>query len=209
MKRTTLLISCIVFCFSCETNTTSSGGELVPLGAERITYEDSEVSYVYSQVDGNTLQEGNEVDGQKHGAWLTYDDKGSISALTTYHYGKKEGITIAFDKQGYPSVKSNYHHDQLSGDYRVFKRGKVIETRNYIDGQLEGPVKKYYESGKMLEESNYRNGQLDGIAKWYDQQGELTIAYRYENGELVDKNAVTEKTISVWFRLYQSFSLAD
>ncbi len=193
MKRTYFIISCLVLTIACaDTQSDVMTGELVPSHFEQQSLPGSEVSYVYSDSDGKLLIEGNELNGMRHGTWLTYSDKGAISELITYHKGVKEGVAISFDDKGNITKKSIYHDDKLYGNFTSYKNNKVIESKYYTDGELNGLARKYYDSGVLLEESNYVNGQLDGISKWYDQEGNLSIAYEYENGQLVNKNAAVD-----------------
>jgi len=134
-----------------------------------------------------TMEEGMMLNGQKHGAWLIYDDvKQTITEIMNYHNGKKSGMHI---KPNFARLaeKSYYANDTLHGVKETYgSSAKPISSSNYVNGQLEGKVVKYYDDGTTLkEESNYKNGKLDGVAKYYDQEGNVKLEYTYKNGKMV------------------------
>lgn len=181
----------LMIIFACEqspTGTTSSSNAALPAGTETYAYEDVPGLARAVSRSGETISaEGDLLNGQRHGAWATYDPEGIITSLTTYYQGRKQGISLTFDNQGYVDTKAYYHSDVLDGDYRKYKRKKVIESKPYENGILQGVARKYYEMGTLMEEAPYVDGKLNGIAKWYDQEGNLSIAYEYEDGQLVSK----------------------
>jgi len=176
---------------SCDTNTpASTTGEVVPENAIITPIDGLEnISNAQVLVDGALVEEGQSFNGLKHGSWVSFDDSGLISGSVTYHKGVKQGAAIEIDKQGYITTYANYANNELSGSTRVYNRRRLIEERNYVNGELEGELRKYYQDGTLMEESNYQAGVLNGVAKWYDTEGNLSIAYEYKDGELVNQEA--------------------
>lgn len=132
------------------------------------------------------LEEGDILNGQRHGTWMSYFSDGSVQKITSFLHGKKQGPEIVFDQSGSILSKSSYVQGNMHGEYRAYNRGKIVEKKSYKNGKLHGAVRKYYTGGNIMEESNYVDGTIDGEAKWYNQAGEVTITYIYDMGELVD-----------------------
>jgi len=136
---------------------------------------------------GRTMEEGTLLNGQKHGAWLIYDDvKQTIIEIINYHNGKRSGMTI---KPNFARLaeKSYYANDILHGVKETYgSSAKPTASSTYINGKLEGKVVKYYDDGTTLkEESNYKNGVMHGSSKYYDQEGNIKLEYTYKNGKMV------------------------
>ena len=138
------------------------------------------------------IEEGDVLQGQRHGTWLTYYPDGKIQTITSYLNGKKQGPEIQIDNSGYITTKSPYVQGNLNGEFKGYTRGRITDRRNYVDGKLHGLKQKYYPSGIIMEESTYVDGKIDGEARWYNQSGEVTIKYVYKMGELVDDGTGSE-----------------
>lgn len=137
---------------------------------------------------GTLLLEGHLFNNKRSGNWIEYFPDGKVHLVVSYINGEKEGPYMEFDESGQIVTKCDYHNDQRNGIYRAYSYGRVTEESTYVNGHLEGPMKKYYsDTGTIMEESNYKNGTMDGTAKWYDQAGKVTIQYEYEDGKLVKK----------------------
>lgn len=196
-KYQCLLLSLLILS-ACQS---SGGGDnvvketaVLPTNAVVTPYVDEEgLSYAVHKNFETILEEGDILNGVKHGTWTTYNDDGMPTATSTYFEGKKQGVEFRFGKLGYPESKAYYHNDELHGEFLVYDRRKVVERRNYEYGVLNGMLTKYYNNGTLMQEAPYINGVLHGIGKWYDQEGNLSIAYEYENGELINKDPVIEE----------------
>lgn len=159
----------------------------LPLGAVLSSYPGNGDLQKAMVKSGETLlEEGDVLNGQRHGTWTAYYPQGKIRTITSYLNGKKQGPEIQFDNSGYVTSKSPFVNGQLHGDYRAYARGTVTERKEYANGQLNGLVQKYYPNGVIMEESSYVDGVIDGEARWYNQGGDVTIKYTYDMGTLVD-----------------------
>ncbi|XOV91615.1 MAG: hypothetical protein ACFHWX_15540 [Bacteroidota bacterium] len=191
MRYYILLITVLLIQTGCNDNTiTQAEGEGVPASTVLTPIQGFEgLSKAQLFLDGAVVEEGEVLDGLKHGSWVNFDNNGLITSSVTYYKGVKQGASFELDNQGYISVYANYSNDELSGPYKVYNRRRLIEERNYVNGKLEGELRKFYQDGTLMEASNYRDGQLDGIARWYDTEGNLSIAYEYKEGKLVNQEA--------------------
>ena len=149
---------------------------------------------VRKDAEGNVLEEGNIVNNQKEGAWLSYyssnRDKGKIQTLTNYHKGVKNGIDLTFAKNGTIETKATYANGQLNGAYAKFKSSRKLEQATYINGQLDGVYKTFYQTGKIQQESHYKNGKKHGMSTYYNQDEAITMEYEYKDGSQVSGGKV-------------------
>ena len=146
--------------------------------------------------DNNGLinEEGELLDGQKTGAWITYyPAEGRVKSITNYINGKKNGLHMTFNARGHTEIQCFYTNDQLNGPYMTFRNGtrKKIET-SYKMGVLNGKYNEYNDrNGKILKEMTYVDGKLDGQFKQYNDEGQLVMEYQYKNGEKISGGIVT------------------
>jgi hypothetical protein len=177
---------------ACSDNRSGSDAPagIYPDDAVRIPYPDlpgMEKVTVYA--NGDILEEGDYLNGLKHGAWTVYNpDRRVVSRLETYYQGALQGTTLVFDRNGTIQSKTYYYNNQKHGQELIYDNRRVAEERVYENGVLNGMVKKYYRNGNLMEEAPYTNGVINGVASWYDQEGNLKFQYRYEMGELVDQD---------------------
>lgn len=166
---------------------TVEGLSSVPAEVKKEPYADNPnlVKVTIERAPGLPSEQGDYLNGTKHGTWTVYHNNDLVKSVTTYLNGVKQGVHIEIDDRGQLLVKTYYHNDEYDGDYLAYKRTKVVERRFYNNGKLEGTLKKYYDNGNIMEESIYENGKLNGIAKWYDQEGNVTLEYEYQDGRLV------------------------
>lgn len=141
---------------------------------------------VTNNQQGQVAEEGDLLNGQKEGTWVTYHNSGLVASVTSYRGGKKHGFAMKADDTGSITERMFYVNDQLEGKRFLYNHTRVKEEANYRNGKLDGERKLYYDDGKVQEEGNFKNGKRDGIAKWYDQQGSVTIQYTYKDGEKVE-----------------------
>ena len=192
MKNTFVLLATL-FTFACSSPTQpeatlNSAGEGIPAGAYQEVFEDTpglvRVTVKAGQIETGM---GDYLNNKKHGTWTDYYPSGAIKSLSTYINGQLEGQMLTLSDRGELETVYTFHHNLMHGPARVYKRGKVVEDKTYVNGLLEGTLRKYYDNGTMMEESPYKNGKIHGISRWYDQEGNVTIEYEYDNGTLIKK----------------------
>ena len=186
MRNLSLLLAFLGI-FSCSSPTEQSNVSDIPEGAILKDFDDDpslQMATIYS--GSNISAQGQYLNGVRTGTWTEYyTNTGGVKSITGYVKGQKEGVFILLNDQGALEEKLIYHKDLPHGKYRKYKRGRIIEEREYAYGQLDGVMKKYYDNGIIMEESQFAAGVRNGMAKWYDQEGTLTIEYEYVNGELI------------------------
>lgn len=148
--------------------------------------------YVVNRSTSGTIsEEGFLRNGQKEGAWITYNPDGQIETVTTYVGGQLNGIFLEFDQQYRLVSKTGYKNNEFHGMAKKFKFNRVIEELPYQNGQLEGIYRKYFENnGKLQIEAEYSNGVQNGLMRYYNSEGRPTMEYTYENGKQVSGGIV-------------------
>ncbi|MGB4848158.1 MAG: hypothetical protein WBP41_09590 [Saprospiraceae bacterium] len=143
---------------------------------------------------GQVVIEGFLDGDKKTGTWLEHNNEGDISTLTSYLNGFQEGPALKFSFRGQVDQRTNFHLGQLDGPWVQYKFGKVMETRQYKNGKLDGTVKIFDEkSYKLRQETEYKDGKQDGHFRYYDDNGNMTMEYEYKNGEKVSGGMVEKK----------------
>ncbi len=199
-----ILTAIIAACNQPTTNTASNNTETSTAnleGYELSNYEGRSGLQKAIKKDGeNILEQGDVIDGQKAGSWITYN-KGRYAKvpqwIVGYKDGKKHGASVKLSDRGEIAETAFYVNGLLEGTRTIFKNRKVEEETEYKNGKRNGTHKSYYngvrvpkEDGKTetkdgipKEEGNFVNGKRHGINKWYNDKGEVTIEYEYVNGK--------------------------
>ncbi|MFK7903768.1 MAG: toxin-antitoxin system YwqK family antitoxin [Chitinophagales bacterium] len=142
----------------------------------------------------NIQEEGDLLNGQKEGTWVTYH-KGAkthvIASTTTYRDGIRHGLYLKSDDRGSLTEKGFYVNGNLEGRVTVFERGRIMEETDYKSGKIDGERKRYYSNLQLQEAGTFKDGKRDGYARWYDQDGNVTIEFQYKNGKKVGENTAS------------------
>ena len=130
---------------------------------------------------------------QKTGQWILYTQEGDVSLINNYVDGKLEGVSLHMAYRNQVDQKSNYRNGILHGPWIGYKFGKIVEERNYNNGQLDGTVKIYDErTFKLKQEAEYKDGLQDGFFRYYDENGNVTLEYEYKKGEKISGGMKTK-----------------
>lgn len=80
----------------------------------------------------------------------------------------------------------NYRNFLLQGPHIELKsiKGDTMFVYNYNKGKLNGKFKKFQE-GKIIETRMYKNGILEGEIKYFDNNGKVLFKELYENGKVI------------------------
>ena len=120
---------------------------------------------------GDTLQCGEYIEGEKHGTWRM--------------------------QTGDALVVENYNDGIPHGEYTVYNLPDMsIRIRSkYLNGNLHGQFTEYYDDGKVYREGQYMGGNQNGPWKIYNEEGLLLTIVEYRQGEIVkvDGNEMPKK----------------
>lgn len=126
------------------------------------TYKNGVLDGQYQElfVNGNIAVKGAYENDKKTGTWLYYEENGNIKEEIGYLNGK--------------------YHDSN----KRYVKGTLFESVQYVDGKRHG--KRLYYRGtppniKLAEEDNYINGKLDGIVKRFNERDILYFEAKYKN----------------------------
>ena len=162
--------------------------------------------------------------GKANGVAEYYDDDGKLycnftfknGALVATKFFNKEGKEITASQLNNRSITmDSYTPEGIKGSHIAYddkglqtgistffySNGKIKETNNYKNGELEGTSIGYYPNGARSAEINYSQGQKDGPYKLYFANGQLSTTGWYDNDLQVDswiqyneKGIVTERS---------------
>lgn len=152
----------------------------------------SSIQYASLKNAAGALQvEGYVLDGKKTGQWIEYSPEGDIRKIENYVNGLLEGPVIQMTFRNQADLRARYRNNQLEGPWIMYKYGKIVEERFYVNGKLDGVVKTYDDrTFNLRQEAQYKNGVQDGYFKYYDENGKVTLEYQYKNGEKVSGGMV-------------------
>jgi antitoxin component YwqK of YwqJK toxin-antitoxin module len=144
--------------------------------------------------NGNLEIEGFVENGKKTGMWIQYGADGDIALINHYVNGMMEGTAMRMSFRNQVDLRTTYKQNELDGPYTAYKFGKVIETREYKNGKLNGTTRTYDDrTFKIKQEVQYKDGLQDGYFKYYDENGNVSLEYQYKNGEKISGGIVEEK----------------
>lgn len=108
---------------------------------------------------GQMLQEGDLLNGERDGIWKFYFPNGKLKATETYVKGSLEGPF------------KNYH-----------RNGKISSEGVCKDGEKEGLEKTYHLNGTLSGLGFYKEGKLNGFEEEYNQFGVLVSSIYWLDG---------------------------
>ncbi len=186
----------VMFCLlsiTCQQNTSKRPEATVDLkNYEEEALKGTSVKRVVRRsLEGKIMEEGFVRDGQKEGAWITYDDEGKVMSVTTYIEGQLNGIHLELDKTYRLVSTTGYKNNDFHGAAKKYKFSRVTEELPYENGKLDGLYKKFYENnGQPQIEANYKNGLQHGIMKQFNSEGRQIMEVVYENGKQLSSKIV-------------------
>ena len=162
----------------------------IPADLSKMVMEDiagTDTKYARQMTSTGVIEiEGYVRNNQKTGQWILYSPEGDVSQINNYVDGKLEGVALHMAYRNQVDQRANYLHGVLHGPWLGYKFGKIVEERNYKNGQLDGAVKIYDErTFKLKQEAEYKDGLQDGFFRYYDENGNVTLEYEYKKGEKI------------------------
>jgi len=87
-------------------------------------------TYYYN--NGNVMEVGTFVNGEKNGEWLRWDEAGKKIAQAFYVGGKKDGLWMVWDSNGTKRYEMNYAMGEKVGKWMMWdENGNLISEKEY------------------------------------------------------------------------------
>ena len=193
MKNIVILILSLVI-FSCQQGNTDSPQITTSPDPALEGFEITDIpgtnyqKAVKKDEAGTVLEEGQLINGQRTGTWITYHGGQPFpKSLITYTGGLANGPYFEFNNRGQVEMKASYLNNKLDGPWATYKFGRPMNTANYKNGELDGIYVEYATgTGKPKKEIGYKEGKMHGRYIYFDEEGNVTLEYMYKNGEKVE-----------------------
>ena len=113
------------------------------------------------------MNDGDYLDGEKHGDWVTYYANGNKRSEGGYKRGKKDSLWIQYWPNGIKKSEGRFAEDKFAGPYTAYHengnrayQGRYNEgTGTSADGTKEGVWCYYGEDGESIwRKITYRRG---------------------------------------------------
>ena len=202
MKKLFLtFFSCVVMgCTVSAAPLADSNAASAALDTVKTTYDDGQVSRVYTVLKGMDVREGMSLtyhpngklaveapykNGKLDGVFRSYDEKGNVIETIGYKNGEEEGYSIRYHENGKKKNRENYHQGVLNGMSEDWdENGKLRRQIPYEDGQIHGLVKIYNEMGQIEEEMDFVRGLRNGAYRRYSF-GKLVLEAEFKDNRCV------------------------
>lgn len=82
------------------------------------------------------------------------------------------------------AATATYVDGELNGQLKkYYPNGQLMTSAVYVNGKIEGNYTSYYENGALEEETEYSEGKKEGVSRKYGSDGKLILMYNYHNGD--------------------------
>ncbi len=104
------------------------------------------------------MNDGEYLDGEKHGQWTTYYASGNKRSEGRYDRGKKEGLWIQYWPNGARNSEGTFREDKFTGKYTAYHENGNLASEGWYnefagigsDGTKEGPWCFYEADGVTM-----------------------------------------------------------
>nr|NQU92119.1 hypothetical protein [Bacteroidota bacterium] len=147
---------------------------------------------------GDTITKGYVWETSEEGdsVLMHYDDKGKLTAFSTYKNGLKNGIAKKFYDNNNTEFVIPYLNGIKNGKVLWFyENGKLYRETHYLAGQKHGAQKLFYDDGNLMAEIPYSYDKIQPGLKEYTKSGKLKKIYPDLNIEPVNNLAFEDKYI--------------
>lgn len=118
--------------------------------------------------------------------WLeSHHDTGALAERIYIDKGQPSGEANFYDETGAPTLTCTYVEGRKSGPFRAFssETGTIIQEGNYLDDQLDGPMRLWGEDGTLLQDCSYKADKMDGSSILYGPGGAPQAQFTYLAGQ--------------------------
>lgn len=128
------------------------------------------------------VDEGNYVNGKKHGEWITMTKDSIRKSLVTFNMGVAEGLAIYYHPDGKEMERGIWKVDHWEGEYeRFYANGNKSCTFTYgEDGKRTGTQTYYHENGNKMYEGEWTKGKISGDLTVYNEEGKKVLQRHYD-----------------------------
>lgn len=140
---------------------------------------------------GDTLSICDYLDGFPQGWKITRSAKGIMLRKEQFNEGVPDGPMFLFSEDGDSTEASNYTQGLLDGPIRRWsydEHGKCDRTMTgrYDQGEQTGEWVYRYGDGSMRSTSTFVNGKLQGLVRKWKKDGSLEIEQEWDKGVLIN-----------------------
>lgn len=127
-------------------------------------------------------------DGVLNGEYKEFFDNGDVAQKGAYENDKKSGLWISYDKNGDIKEEIGYLQGQYHGASKRYEKGSIYESCEYVNGKRHG--KRLYYRGtppkmRLVEEEHYIDGKLNGTLKRFNERDVLHFEAEYKDGDKI------------------------
>jgi TonB family protein len=122
-----------------------------------------------------------------------------------YQNGKREGQWreyYEFATDTLPTLVQTYSNDLLNGPLYRYSKGRRTEEANYLNGRLNGTLRRWDDYGNLGLEENYSSGQLNGESRYWEN-GILLRSGNFlngaKNGQFTENNRQGQLLRHTWY----------
>lgn len=144
-------------------------------------------SYIEYHDDIPHIEENYDEDGNLHGAYREWDDKGQVALETNFIHGIRNGMNKKWYSNGKLYSQEPYTNDHINGiAIQYYTNGQIAAIDTYKNGTLHGEQKHYYPNGQLATEVNFVNGRKHGVFKQYIENGQMLQWSTYKADTLIN-----------------------
>lgn len=140
---------------------------------------------VFTYENGQTMSEGEYVDGKLDGPWTYYQENGAVASNVMYKNGLEQGEAIYFNNDGIIVSKMNYLKGLRNGlEVNYYENGILYDSSYYDHSRLNGPYASYHVNGNLMSKGQFeKNNQVGNWLSYYEN-GNLQSTLNYDQGVL-------------------------
>lgn len=176
------LIFLVIFSIArCKTNTKKKA---IESSENAITVTENVEGFKDYYPSGNLKSEGQFIDGEKTGKWVSYYEDGKQQSIRNY----KKGVLDGYQKMDYSQLlyMEGLFKDGIKiGTWKsCFKENKVLKYLKHFDdkGEAIGEWRSYYDSGELASIENYLNNKANGKQAEYFKNGNIRSVGKKQDG---------------------------
>jgi antitoxin component YwqK of YwqJK toxin-antitoxin module len=132
--------------------------------------------------NGKTQYEATFLDGKPVGMMVRYYENGTVSAQMMFDSTSSRSYARLYHRNGLPAAEGWYEGKEKDSVWTYYSEldGTLRIREPYVDGSLNGTVRRYYPGGTVSEEVTWSENKKSGPWKQYYEDGTLRLESGYE-----------------------------